>query len=73
MRIRGKVRKVSVLEAMLTRFADSALQGDIKSAAFLLPRYDISDTASDAPDTVMQDEQEIINAYLEDLKSKGQN
>jgi hypothetical protein len=58
---------------MLTRFADSALQGDTKAAGFLLPRYDMSDTASDATDTVMQDEQEIINAYLEGLKGKGEN
>ena len=29
------VRKISVREAMLTRFAEAALKGDTKSAAFL--------------------------------------
>jgi Family of unknown function (DUF5681) len=73
MRIRGIVRKVSIREAMLTRFAESALKGDIKSAAFLLQRYDMSDTGSEhTTDTAMQDDQGIINAFLEDLKSKGE-
>jgi Family of unknown function (DUF5681) len=71
--IRGIVRKVSIREAMLTRFAESALKGDIKSAAFLLQRYDMSDTGSEhTTDTAMQDDQGIINAFLEDLKSKGE-
>jgi hypothetical protein len=34
------VRKISVREAMLTRFAEAALKGDTKSATFLLQRYD---------------------------------
>jgi hypothetical protein len=32
-------RKISVREATLTPFAESALEGDTKSAAFLLQRY----------------------------------
>jgi Family of unknown function (DUF5681) len=36
----GMVRKISLREAMLTRFAEAALKGDTKSAAFLLQRYD---------------------------------
>ena len=32
-------------EAILTRIAESALKGDIKSAAFLLQRLDMVDTA----------------------------
>jgi Family of unknown function (DUF5681) len=39
------VRKVSVREAMLIRFAESALKGDTKSAHFLLQRYEIAETA----------------------------
>jgi hypothetical protein len=73
MRIGGTPRKVSVREAILTRFAESALKGDIKPAAFLLQRYDISDTGSEhANDTAMQDDEEIIKAFFEDLKSKGE-
>jgi hypothetical protein len=73
MRIRGIVRKVSIREAMLTRFAESALNGDIKAAAFLLQRYDMSATGSeDATDSAMQDDLEIIRAFFEDPKSKGE-
>jgi hypothetical protein len=73
MRIGGRIRKVSVREAMLTRFAETALKGDIKPAAFLLQRYDMPDTGNEyATDTAMQDDQEIINAFLEDLNSKGE-
>jgi Family of unknown function (DUF5681) len=73
MRIRGIVRKVSIREAVLTRFADSALNGDIKAAAFLLQRYDMSATGSeDATDSAMQDDLEIIKAFFEDTKSKGE-
>jgi hypothetical protein len=66
------VRKISVREAMLTRFAESALRGDIKSAAFLLQRYDVAETAQEyANSTTTQDEQEIIDAYLEVLLKPG--
>src|SRR5262249_43324305 len=36
----GSVRKISLREAMLTRFAEAALKGDVKSAAFLLQLED---------------------------------
>jgi hypothetical protein len=74
MRVGGIVRRASVREAMLTRFAEAALKGDVKSAAFLLQRYDLSDTGSEqATDTATQDEQAIINAFLEDyLKGRDE-
>ena len=66
------VRKISVREAMLTRFAESALKGDTKSAAFLLQRYDLLDTAQEhANSTATQEEQEIIDAYLEAILKDG--
>jgi Family of unknown function (DUF5681) len=71
--IRGIVRKVSIREAMLTRFTDSGLNGDIKAAAFLLQHYDMSGTGNeDATDSAMQDDLEIIKAFFEDPKSKGE-
>jgi hypothetical protein len=66
------VRKISVREAMLTRFAESALKGDTKSAAFLLQRYDVAETAQEyANSTTTQDEQQIIDAYLEGFLKHG--
>jgi hypothetical protein len=36
----GKIRTVSFLEAMVLKFAEDAMKGDPKAAAFLLSRYD---------------------------------
>jgi Family of unknown function (DUF5681) len=64
-RIGGAARKISVREAMITRFAESALKGDTKSAAFLLQRYDMPETAREyANSGATPEEQEIIDAYL---------
>jgi hypothetical protein len=60
------IRKISVREAMLTRFAESALKGDTKSAAFLLQRYDTMEAnGGDENRGVSQEEQEIIDKYME--------
>jgi hypothetical protein len=72
MQSRGVHRKISVLEAILTRFAESALKGDTKSAAFLLQRYDISETAEEyATNGTTPEEQEIIDAYLKAYLKNG--
>ena len=67
------IRKISVREAILTRFAESALKGDTKSAAFLLQRYDGTEAVQDKADiTTTPEEQEIIDRYLEAyLKKSG--
>lgn len=67
----GVRRRISVREAMLTRFAESALKGDIKSAAFLLQRYDMIEASNEhATDIATQDEQEIITAYLQEYSKR---
>jgi hypothetical protein len=61
----GAARKISVREGMLTRFAESALKGDTKSAAFLLQRYDMAETGhehANCPTTL--EDHEIIDAFL---------
>jgi hypothetical protein len=66
------VRKISVREAMLTRFTESALKGDTKSGAFLLQRYDMPETAEeDAPNGATPEDQEIIDAYLNAYLKNG--
>jgi hypothetical protein len=68
----GTVRKISVREAMLTRFAEAALKGDIKSAAFLLERYDRNEQGGqDASGAANPDEQEIIDSYVAQYVKKG--
>jgi hypothetical protein len=66
------VRKMTVLEAMLTGFADHGLKGDTKSAAFLLDRKERAQAAGDQANMeTTPDEQEIIKFYLEKHKTKG--
>lgn len=72
-RVEGKIRKLSIREVMLTRFAEAGLKGDIKSASYLLQRDDMVEAGSQQlSETVSQDEQEIIEAYLKShLKDGG--
>ena len=66
------VRKMSVREAMLTRFAEAALKGDTKSAAFLLQRYDMLETVQEHTTGIpTPEEQEIIAAYFEKYPNNG--
>jgi Family of unknown function (DUF5681) len=66
------VRNITVREAMLTRFAESALKGDTKSAAFLLQRYDMPETAQEhVTNVTTPEEQEFIDAYLEAYLKNG--
>ncbi len=73
MRVKGRVRFISVREAILTRFAEDALKGNTKSAAFLLQRYDMPDALSDQTSNApAEEEQAIIDAYLNAyFKTKG--
>jgi hypothetical protein len=66
-------RKITVREAILTRFAESALKGDTKSAAFLFQRYDGTEAVQEHADiSTTPEEQEIIDRYLEAyLKKSG--
>jgi hypothetical protein len=74
MRIGGISRKVSVREAILARFAEFALKGDVKAAAFLLQRSDMMEAGNDYDTEVAtKDEQEIIDAFLQSYaKGKGE-
>ncbi len=66
------VRKITIREAMLTRFAESALKGDTKSAAFLLQRYDAGETPYEQLDEApTREEQEIIDSYIQSYFRKS--
>jgi hypothetical protein len=74
MRTSGTLSRVSVREAMLTRFAEAALKGDVKAAGFLLQRYDAAEAGDEhARDIATQDEQKIIDAFLQSYpQAKGE-
>ena len=60
------VRKISRREAILRSFGEFALDGDTKSAAFLLQRDDASDSAEDQANNAAssEEDQEILAHYL---------
>jgi hypothetical protein len=62
------VRKVSVRETILIRIAEAALKGDIKSAQFLLRRYDIAETAKP---NVLDVRYETVEEAIEALAKEG--
>jgi hypothetical protein len=74
MRTDGLVRKVSVREAMLMRFAEAALKGDTKAAGFLLQRYDMEETVNEhSTGVATQDELELIEAFIQArAKARGE-
>jgi hypothetical protein len=67
----GKTRRISVLEGMFLKFAEDALRGNPKSAAFLLSRKQfiesIEQPAAAAPDA---DEQKILDAFIQEIEEK---
>jgi Family of unknown function (DUF5681) len=60
------VRRISRREAILRSFGEFALDGDTKSAAFLLQRDDASDSSEDQANNgaSTEEDQEILDHYL---------
>jgi Family of unknown function (DUF5681) len=67
----GTPRKITVREAILTRFAESSLKGDTKAAAFLMQRYDMPEGAQEHASDTTPEEQEILDAYAETYLKKA--
>ena len=69
-RDRGKIRHVPLIEAMLLKFAERGLGGDVKAAAFLLNRH--VPQADDPPSSaeVTREDLEVLNAYAAKIKAK---
>jgi hypothetical protein len=73
-RIGGILRKVTLREAILMRFAEAALKGDTKAAGFLLQRYDMEETVNEhSTGVATQDELELIEAFIQArAKARGE-
>ncbi len=72
----GKARTISLLEAILLRFAEDALLGNSKSAAFLLNRKMLAES-SEQPATAVPDsnDKKVLEFYarqLEDQFKRGE-
>ena len=60
----GKSRKVTIFEAILTRFAEDSLKGNVRSAAFLLNRYGAMVSGELQQGDISDDDREILDAFL---------
>jgi hypothetical protein len=70
-REKNRVRRITVLEGMLLKFAEDALKGNPKAAAFLLTRYGLPGETHEADAAELtNDEQEILDAYARRLEAK---
>jgi Family of unknown function (DUF5681) len=67
----GKVRKITVLEAILLRFIEEALKGNTKAAAFLFNRYGGTQADSSRPDEELnEDDRKVLDAFVRRLEKQ---
>jgi Family of unknown function (DUF5681) len=69
----GKVRKITVLEAILRRIAEDSLRGNIKSIGFLLNRYYAAAAGGVAQADLSEDDKAVLDAYLRKLKNNPED
>jgi len=73
----GRVRKITVHEAILLRCVDDALKGNVKTTSFLLNRYAAMQAGETQEiDEMSKDEREVLESFARrleaELKEKGQ-
>jgi hypothetical protein len=67
----GKTRQISLLEGIHLKFAEDALRGNPKSAAFLLSRKQLTDSSEQpATATLDTDEQKVLEFFVKELEEK---
>jgi hypothetical protein len=72
----GRVRKITVHEAILLRCVDDALKGNVKTTSFLLNRYAAMQAGETQEiDEMSKDEREVLESFVSrleaELKEKG--
>lgn len=65
----GRSRKVTVRQAMFLRYAEDALRGNTKSAAFLLNRYQMAQGNAPETDQLDEDDREVLNNYIRRIQA----
>jgi hypothetical protein len=65
----GTIRRITVFEAMFRRFAEKSVAGDVKSATFLLNRFNsvVSAVNSGGLD---DDDQALLGEFLQELEAE---
>ena len=66
----GRLRKITVLEAVLLRFTEAALKGDAKAATFLLNRYRPPEPDEISASELTREDQEILDAFTRRIQAQ---
>jgi hypothetical protein len=66
-----KVKQITVLEAILLRFTEDSLKGNVKSAAFLLNRYRVLTGDRPEPAEPTDDDQQILDAFARQVLAQN--
>jgi hypothetical protein len=66
----GRTRMITVLEAILLRFAEDSLKGNTKSAAFILNRHSTIDSGEPQRSDISDDDQEILETFAQRLMAQ---
>jgi hypothetical protein len=64
LRIGGKIKRISVREAILRGIVEDALKRNLKSAQFLLNRHAALVAGEAVPPVLIQDDEEILKDYM---------
>ena len=64
------MRICGVLEAMLLRFAEDALKGNTKTAAFLFNRYAQTAGESELSDDITADDRKVLDDFARRIESQ---
>jgi hypothetical protein len=70
-RIGGKLRTVTLLQAILTRFAEDSLKGNVKSAQFLLNRFGALVSGEVGESSISDNDRELLEEFKQKLLSSN--
>jgi len=67
----GRRRKITVFEAILLRFTEDALKGNIKAAAFLFNRYaGTRDEDSELSDKISDEDRQVLETFVRQFEAQ---
>ena len=67
---RGKSRKITVYEGIFRRIVEDCLKGNVKSATFLLSRFDAINAGEPVESGLSQDDEAVLEAYIRKVQPK---
>ncbi|EKS31803.1 DUF5681 domain-containing protein [Afipia clevelandensis] len=69
MRQNGKIRKITILEGILSKLTEDSLRGNTKSAAFVLNRLAAIASTASTESEINPDDKAVLDAYLRKFRS----